>query len=285
MIAELINGKKIAEEIKSNIKKQILDLKSKYNIVPNIVTIKIGHDPSSELYLKLRDKACNDVGVQSSHIDLNEKVSEKEVINKINILNENNKVHGILVQYPVPNHISQYNLMSSIDPIKDVEGFNPVNMGNILIGNEEIVPCTPLAVLKIIEHEKINLKGKEIVIINHSNVVGKPLATLLLNRNATVTICHVFTKDVKSHSKNADILITATGIPGLVNKDFVKNNSFVIDVGISKTNKGISGDVDIESVKNITKKITPVPGGVGPVTIACSLQNMIKVFLNTLEYK
>ena len=186
---------------------------------------------------------------------------------------------------PIPDHISPNKLMSTIDPKKDVEGFNPYNMGKTLIGDEYIVPCTPLAILTILKHEKIDLEGKEIVIINHSTVVGKPLTALLLNRNATVTVCHIFTKDTKQHSSNADIIITATGIPGLITKDYVKSGAFVIDVGIAEKKDGICGDVNFNSVQEKAGKITPVPGGVGPVTIACSLKNMLKTYKNCVEEK
>jgi methylenetetrahydrofolate dehydrogenase (NADP+)/methenyltetrahydrofolate cyclohydrolase len=175
--------------------------------------------------------------------------------------------------------------MKTVDPEKDVEGFNPVNMGRTLIGDEHIVPCTPLAVLVILEYENTDLKGKDVAIVNHSNVVGKPLASLFLNRNATVSICHVFTKDIKKYTTKADILVTATGKPRLITGDHVKENAFVIDVGIVKTEDGVCGDVDFESVKEKAGKITPVPGGVGPVTIACSLRNMLKTFKNCLEEK
>jgi methylenetetrahydrofolate dehydrogenase (NADP+)/methenyltetrahydrofolate cyclohydrolase len=170
--------------------------------------------------------------------------------------------------------------MSTIDPKKDVEGFNPVNMGRTLSGDEYLVPCTPLAVLTILEYEKTNLEGKDIVIVNHSNVVGKPLSALFLNRNATVSVCHIFTKDMKEYTTKADILVTAAGKAKLITRDYLKDNAFVIDVAIVSTKDGICGDVDFESVKDIAVKITPVPGGVGPVTIACSLENMIKTFKN-----
>jgi methylenetetrahydrofolate dehydrogenase (NADP+)/methenyltetrahydrofolate cyclohydrolase len=198
-------------------------------------------------------------------------------------LNSDDTTHGILVQYPVPPHISQERLMSTIDPRKDVEGFNPVNLGKTLIGDEDLVPCTPLSVLTILEHEYIQLKGKDVVIINHSNIVGKPLAALLLNRNATVAICHVFTKDLKRYTTKADVLITGAGVPNLITKDFVKDQAIVIDVGIVETKKGVYGDVDADSVKEKAAILTPVPGGVGPVTIACSLVNMVKVFSHSFS--
>ena len=263
----------------------IIHLKSKYILTPNITTITIGDNPSSELYFRLRSNACKKAGITSSHIEFAKNVSEKEILKTIDELNSNKNIHGILIQFPIPDHISPNKLMSAIDPKKDVEGFNPYNMGKTLIGDEYIVPCTPLAILTILKHEKIDLEGKEIVIINHSTVVGKPLTALLLNRNATVTVCHMFTKDTKQHSSNADIIITATGIPGLITKDYVKSGAFVIDVGIAEKKDGICGDVNFNSVQEKAGKITPVPGGVGPVTIACSLKNMLKTYKNCVEEK
>ena len=283
MTAEIVNGREIAKEIRKKVYEEVIKLKSKYKVVPTIITVKIGKDPSSELYLKLRDNACKEVGIYSNHLEFDENISEDKVINAINKLNSDINIHGILIQYPVPNPISQDKLMSIIHPKKDVEGFNPYNMGRTLLGNEHIIPCTPFSVLTIIEHENVDLKGKDVVIVNHSNVVGKPLASLLLNRNATVAVCHVFTKEVKQYTTNADILVTAAGIPKLITKDHVKENAFVIDVGIVKTNEGICGDVDFNEIKEKAGKITPVPGGVGPVTIACSLKNMLKTYKNCVE--
>ena len=283
MTAKIVNGREIAKEIRKKVYGEVTKLKSKYKVVPTITTIKIGKDPSSELYLKLRDNACREVGINSNHLEFDENISGDKVINAINKLNSDINIHGILIQYPVPNHISQDELMSIIHPKKDVEGFNPYNMGRTLLGNEHIIPCTPFSVLTILEHENVDLKGKDVAIVNHSNVVGKPLAALLLNRNATVAVCHVFTKDVKQYTSKADILVTAAGIPKLITKDHVKENAFVIDVGIIETNEGICGDVDFDEVKEKADKITPVPGGVGPVTIACSLKNMLKTYKNCLE--
>ena len=285
MSAKIIDGRKIAKKIRKQISEEIVELRSKYNTIPNIKTIKIGKDPSSELYLRLRDNACKEVGINSEHIDFRENASEDEILNVIYDLNNDIDVHGVLVQFPIPNQISSDKLVNAINPKKDVEGFNPFNMGKIYIGNEQIVPCTPLAVLTILEHENIVLKGMDVTIVNHSNVVGKPLAMMLLNRNASVSVCHIFTKDLKQYTCKADILVTATGVPKLITKDHVKKDAFVIDVGIVKTEDGICGDVDFFDVKDKAGMITPVPGGVGPVTIACSLKNMIKTFKNCMDYE
>ncbi len=283
MTAKIINGREIAKEIQNKLQKEIKDLQAKYEIVPTLATIIIGQNPSSELYLRLRDNVCKEVGIISNHYRFEENVSEKKIIDIINQLNNNEKIHGIIIQYPIPHHISQYKLMNTVHPRKDVEGFNPYNMGRTLLGDESILPCTPLSVLKILEYEKENIKGKNIVIVNHSNVVGKPLAALLLNRDATVTICHIFTDDIKKYTLKADILITAVGKPKLITSIHVKENAFVIDVGIIETDEGICGDVDFNIVKEKAGKITPVPGGVGPVTIASSIQNTIKTYKNCLE--
>ena len=276
MTAKIIDGRIIAKEICKKISEEV----NKYDNKPKIATIKIGSDPGSELYLRLRGNACKDVGIESTIIEFSNDVSETEVLNTIRKLNNDRNIHGMLIQYPIPNHILPSKLMSTIDPKKDVEGFNPVNMGRTLSGDEYLVPCTPLAVLTILEYEKTNLEGKDIVIVNHSNVVGKPLSALFLNRNATVSVCHIFTKDMKEYTTKADILVTAAGKAKLITRDHLKDNAFVIDVAIVSTKDGICGDVDFGSVKDIAGKITPVPGGVGPVTIACSLENMIKTFKN-----
>jgi len=283
MTAKIVDGRKIAEEIRKKISKEIIELESKYKITPSMTTVKIGSDPSSELYLKLRENACKEVGIKSNRLELPKDASENEVLDSIKKLNNDDRVHGILIQYPVPSHISPDKLMKAVEPKKDIEGFNPINMGRTLIGDEYIVPCTPLAVLTILEYEKTNLEGKDVAIVNHSNVVGKPLAALFLNRNATVCVCHVFTKNLKEYTNKAEILVTATGKPKLITSEHVKDSAFVIDVGISSTKYGVCGDVDFESVQKKAGKITPVPGGVGPVTIACALKNMIKTYRNCFE--
>ncbi len=283
MTAMVINGKEIAKEIRKKISEEIVILKKRYNITPVIATVIVGNDLSSKLYLKLRDIACSEVGIISKHFNFNVNVSEQEILQTIQELNNDSSVHGILIQYPVPNQLSQEKLMQIISNRKDVEGLNPINLGCTFIGDEYLVPCTPLSVLTILEHEHIALKGKDIVIINHSNVVGKPLAAILLNRNATVAICHVFTKNLKQYTSKADIIITGAGIPKLITTDHIKENAIVIDVGIVETKDGVCGDVDFSAVKEKASIISPVPGGVGPVTIACSLENMVKTYRNCVK--
>lgn len=285
MVAKIIDGKKIAAELRKNISKEVEKLKSKYQITPNIVTIKVGSDPSSNLYLKLRNKACEEIGIKSNVKEFSVNISEKEVIDSINKLNIDSNVHGILIQLPLPKHISHDKLINSLEPKKDVEGLTPYNLGRTLIGNENIIPCTPLSVLTILEYEKTKLEGKDIVIVNHSNIVGKPLSVLFLNRNASVSVVHVFTKDLMSYTSKADIIVSAAGVPKIIKNAYVKKDAFVIDVGIIKTKEGISGDVDFDSVIEKAAKITPVPGGVGPVTVASSLKNMITTYKNCNEDK
>jgi methylenetetrahydrofolate dehydrogenase (NADP+)/methenyltetrahydrofolate cyclohydrolase len=283
MSAKIIDGKKIAANIRKKVADDVKKLKTKYGTTPSIVTVKIGRDPQSDLYLKLRDKACREVGIYTSHVELSNKISEKKAIEEIKKLNKNNNTHGILIQFPIPKNISQEKLINSIYSKKDVEGFTAENMGRLLLGDEHIVPCTPLAVLKILEEEKTVLEGKDVVVVNHSTIVGKPLAGLLLNRNASVSVVHVFTKDLKKYTSEAEVLVSATGVPRLITGDYVKKDAFVIDVGIIKTTSGVCGDIDFESVKNKAGKLTPVPGGVGPVTVACSLVNMVKTFKSCIE--
>ena len=280
MAAIIIDGKKIASEIQKKILDEVTTLHNTRQTIPQITTIIIGNDPAAALYLRLRDSACKTVGIRSQHIELPMTVSEKTVLDTIHDLNINQDIHGILLQFPIPKNLFPERLMNAIDPKKDVEGFHPLNMGRTLIGDEHLVPCTPLAVLTILEHEHFDVKGKDVVVVNHSTVVGKPLTMLLLNRNATVSTCHVYTKHLKQYTSLADVLITAAGVPKLITKDHVKEDAFVIDVGIIQTKDGVCGDVDFQAVKEKAGKLTPVPGGVGPVTIACSLQNMMKTYRN-----
>jgi methylenetetrahydrofolate dehydrogenase (NADP+)/methenyltetrahydrofolate cyclohydrolase len=283
MTAEIINGKPISDIIKKKAIKKIKILYEKYKITPRILTINVGDNSESKLYMKLRDKACEQVGIESIHNQLSSNVSEKELLNVIKNANEDQNIHGILIQFPLPNHISIENVLNTIDPRKDVEGLTPFNMGETLLGIEYLVPCTPLAVIKIIESINLNLKGKNVVIINHSMIVGKPLTAMCLNRNATVSVCHVYTESLIEFTKKADILITAAGVPNLITSDHVKNNVIIIDVAIIQTENGLTGDIDFNNVLKKADYITPVPGGVGPVTVACAIENMIKAFENCVE--
>ena len=274
----IIDGKKEAAVLRDEIKKEIESIKLKINKVPGLTVILIGDFAPSEIYVRNKEKNSKEVGIKSNVIKYLKDVTEKEVLNKIEELNNNKEVSGILVQLPLPDHISKEKIINSIDPAKDVDGFHPTNVGNLSSGYNAIVPCTPLGCLLLIKKIEPNLSGKHAVIIGRSNLNGKPMAQLLLKENCTVTIVHSKTKDLKVECQKADILVAAVGVANLVKGDWVKENSIVIDVGINKVGDKIVGDVEFESVKDIAKAITPVPGGVGPMTIACLLKNTLECF-------
>ena len=274
----IIDGKKQAEIIRNEIKKEISDLKKKSGKTPSLAVILIGDFAPSLIYVKNKEKSAKEVGINSEIIRYPNNVSEKDILEKIEELNENDEISGILVQLPLPSQISKEKIINSINPSKDVDGFNPANVGNLSSGYDSIVPCTPLGCLLLIKKIESNLAGKHAVIIGRSNLNGKPMAQLLLKENCTVTIVHSKTKDLKQECLKADILIAAAGVAKLVKEDWVKKNSIVIDVGINKVGDKIVGDVDFDAVKDKSKAITPVPGGVGPMTIACLLQNTLDCF-------
>ena len=273
----IIDGKKISENLISEIKKEVLKIKKKGN-PPGLSVILIGEYPASQIYVKNKEKKAREAGINSEVIRYPEDISEKEVLEKINQLNNNSKVSGILVQLPLPGHINKERIINSILPSKDVDGFHPINVGNLSSGVESIVPCTPLGCLLLIKSVEKNLTGKHAVILGRSNLNGKPMAQLLLKENCTVTILHSKTSDLKTECKRADILVAAVGVKEIVKGDWLKKNAVVIDVGINKVDGKIVGDVDFESSKNIAKAITPVPGGVGPMTIACLLKNTVECY-------
>jgi len=279
----IIDGSAAAKAIREQIKKEVSVLKQKYNKVPGLATILAGENPGSKIYVKLKHKACEEAGIYSVVEKFPGDVSEEEIINKIIKLNNNSQIHGILVQLPLPEHINEQKVMNAISPGKDADGFHPENMGNLLIGNEGLVPCTPKGIIYLLEKNNVKIQGAEVVVVNHSNVIGKPITALLLNRNATVTVCHVFTKDLAEHTRKADILITGTGVPNLIKEDMVKEGVVVIDAGIARVEGKTVGDVDFENVKKKASLIAPVPGGVGPMTIAMLLSNTIDAFKKTLE--
>ena len=274
----IIDGKKEAEIIRSEIKKEILEIKSKTNKVPRLTVILIGDYAPSQIYVKNKEKSALEVGINSKIIKYPKSVSEKEVLMKIDELNKDKSISGILVQLPLPDQISKEKIINAIHPSKDVDGFNPINVGNLSSGYKSIVPCTPLGCLLLIKKVEKNLSGKHAVIIGRSNLNGKPMAQLLLRENCTVTIVHSKTKNLQNECHKADILVAAVGVPNLVKKDWVKDNAIVIDVGINKVGDQIVGDVKFNELKDKTKAITPVPGGVGPMTIACLLKNTLECF-------
>ena len=274
----IIDGKKEAEVLREEIKKEITSIKNKTNKVPRLAVILIGDFVPSQIYVRNKEKSSKEVGINSSVIKYSKDVPEDEILKKIIELNNDKNVSGILVQLPLPDQISKEKVINSIDPLKDVDGFSPTNVGNLASGYDAIVPCTPLGCLMLLKKVEKNLSGKHAVIIGRSNLNGKPIAQLLLKENCTVTITHSKTKNLKEKCLKADILIAAVGVANLVKKDWVKDGSIIIDVGINKQGDKIVGDVSFEEVKDKAKAITPVPGGVGPMTIACLLKNTLECF-------
>ena len=274
----LIDGKKAAAELREELKKEVSDLKTKYNKVPGLTVILIGDMAPSQIYVRNKEKSAKEVGLKSEVVKYPEAVEEKTILDKIEELNNDETVSGILVQLPLPKHIDKQKVIEAIAPSKDVDGFHPMNVGNLSSGYESSVPCTPLGCYLMIKKIEPNLNGKKAVMVGRSNLNGKPMAQLLLKENCTVTITHSKTKDLKAECLEADIIVAAVGIPELVKADWVKKDAIVIDVGINKTDKGIVGDVAFEEVSKVAKALTQVPGGVGPMTIACLLKNTIECF-------
>ena len=274
----LIDGKKIAAELREELKKEVLNLKAKHNKTPGLTVILIGDMAPSQIYVRMKEKAANEVGLKSEVIKYPSEVEEKTVLEKINELNKDSSVSGILVQLPLPEHINKQKVIESIAPKKDVDGFHPMNVGNLSSGYDSSIPCTPLGCYLLIKTIEPNLSGKKAIIIGRSNLNGKPMTQLLLRENCTVTVTHSKTKDLKAECLKGDIIVAAVGIPQLVRGDWIKKDAIVIDVGINKTDKGIVGDVAFEEVSKVAKALTPVPGGVGPMTIACLLKNTIECF-------
>jgi methylenetetrahydrofolate dehydrogenase (NADP+)/methenyltetrahydrofolate cyclohydrolase len=274
----IIDGKKEAANLREEIKNEILEIKKKINKNPNLTVILIGDFTPSQIYVRNKEKNSTEVGITSNVIKYPKEVKEKEVLDKINELNKDKNISGILVQLPLPEQISKEKIINAIDPKKDVDGFNPINVGNLASGYKSIVPCTPLGCLLLIKKVEKNLSGKHAVIIGRSNLNGKPMAQLLLKENCTVTVVHSKTNNLQDECLKADILVAAVGVPNLVKKDWVKSSAIIIDVGINKVGDKIVGDVNFEEIKDNIKAITPVPGGVGPMTIACLLKNTLECF-------
>lgn len=292
----LIDGKKVAADIREELKKKCDWLKSLSLDVPGLVTILVGNNPASEAYVNSKAKACNEIGMKSKTEKLPESATEEELLALIKKYNDDGSYHGILVQLPLPNHINEEKIIEAINPRKDVDGFHPVSVGNLVIGKDALLPCTPHGIIELLKRYKITTDGKHVVVVGRSNIVGKPVANMLLQKkagaNAIVTICHSATKDISYYTKQADILIAAIGRPNYITAEMVKENAVVIDVGINRVEdanekKGykLVGDVDFESVAPKTSFITPVPGGVGPMTIAMLLQNTFLAFIKITNHK
>ena len=285
-MAVILDGKALSEKIRGQLKGEIEELKEKSGREPALAVVLVGNDPASEIYVRNKIKACQKIGIRSIDKKLPADITQEELNNIVRKLNEDETVDGIIVQLPLPKHLSCREVINYISPEKDVDGFHPVNVGKAVLGlyDEGLMPCTPAGVMKFFEEYNIELEGKNAVMVGHSNIVGKPLANMLLNANATVSICHIYTKDLTHYTRNADILCVATGVPHLIKEDMVKDGVVVIDIGISRVNGKILGDVDFERVKEKAAAITPVPGGVGPMTITMLLYNTVKAFKMRMGY-
>lgn len=276
MKAEIISGKIMSEEIRNDIRTRVEKLKNEYDYVPGLSVILVGDDPASEIYVNNKGKGCTEVGIRSETIRMPAETTQEELIGTIRRLNDDPSVNGILVQLPLPRHINENTVLAEIVPEKDVDGFHLLNVGRLMTGNEGVVPCTPKGALKMIKSTGVDLNGKETVVIGRSNIVGKPMAMLLLQENCTVTVCHSCTKNLAEHTRNADVLVVAVGKAGFVKGDMIKPGAVVIDVGINRVNGKVTGDVDFESASEVAGWITPVPGGVGKMTITMLLENTVE---------
>ncbi|MDR2342563.1 MAG: bifunctional methylenetetrahydrofolate dehydrogenase/methenyltetrahydrofolate cyclohydrolase FolD [Campylobacteraceae bacterium] len=272
----LLDGKTLSNSIQDEIKKETDKLREK-NITAGLAVILVGDDPASQSYVKMKEKACDKAGIYSILHKMPSSISEEKILEIIAMMNKNSNIDGILVQLPLPRHVNQTKIIETIDPTKDVDGFHPFNVGRLVAGLDGFVPCTPLGVMRLLKHYNIDVKGLNACVVGASNIVGKPMMNLLLNAFATVDICHIYTKDLASHTKRADLLIVGVGKAGLITKEMVKDDAIVIDIGINHLKDGkLTGDVDFENVAPKCSFITPVPGGVGPMTIAMLLENTIK---------
>lgn len=275
-MAQLLKGKEVSARIKAELKAEADKLKTE-GINAGLAVIIVGEDPASQVYVRNKERACEECGIYSEKYALPESTSQEELLALIDKLNKQTNISGILVQLPVPKHIDEETIINAIDPKKDVDAFHPVNVGKIMVGNYDFVPCTPAGVMELIKESGIDVSGKECVVVGRSNIVGKPQAMLLLHQNGTVTICHSKTKDLKEKTKQADILVAAVGIPNFITGDMIKEGAVVIDVGINRMPDGkLCGDVEFESAEKTAGAITPVPGGVGPMTIAMLMKNTLK---------
>ena len=275
-MAKIIDGKQISLDIKNELKEKVAKYKEQ-GIEITLVVVKVGNDPASAVYVRNKEKACEYVGINSKTLALPEETTEEELLNVVKELNEDKNVNGILVQLPLPKHIDESKVLLTIDSTKDVDGFHPVNVGKMVIGEDTFLPCTPAGFIVMIKRTDIDIEGKECVVIGRSNIVGKPMAMLMLKENATVTIAHSRTKDLKEVTKRADIIVAAIGKAKFVTADYVKEGAVVIDVGMNRDENGkLCGDVDFESVSKVASAITPVPGGVGPMTVTMLLVNCLR---------
>ena len=274
---QLIDGKSLAKKVQSSVASEVEQLKQEKNIVPGLAVILIGDDPASHAYVKMKAKACENVGFYSITHSMPDTISQDEIIATIKMMNDNPRIDGILVQLPLPKHVDTDKILEVIDPKKDVDGFHAYNVGRLVSGLDSFVACTPLGVMKMFEEYKIDLKGKDVCVVGASNIVGRPMGLELLLAGCTVTTCHRFTRNLEEHVRRADILVVAVGKPGLVNSEWIKQGAIVIDVGINRLDDGrLVGDIDFDTAKDKAGYITPVPGGVGPMTITMLMKNTLK---------
>src|SRR3989344_2734986 len=272
MAAKIIDGRKVADDILNGLKKKVSRMKSK----PGLAVVLVGNNPASQVYVNMKEKKCEEIGFYSKKIILPESTTEEQLLKTIDDLNQDPRIHGMLVQLPLPKHIDEQLIIDSILPHKDADGFNPINMGNLFVGNNLIIPATPKGIIQLIESTKVSLEGKQAVVVGRSNIVGKPVAMLLQQKNCTVTMCHSKTKNLENHTRQADILVAAVGNARMISAEMVKPGAIVIDAGITKIHGKLVGDVDFSGVRKVAGFITPVPGGVGPMTIACLLENTLE---------
>lgn len=282
----IIDGKKIGSEIRAEVKKEVDIFLATYRHAPTLAVVFVGDHPASSVYVRNKHKACEEVGIRSLSVKLPDDVSEEELLTVVEDLNTREDVHGILVQLPLPRHIDESKVIHAISPVKDVDGFHPFNIGNLLLGEKGFVPCTPAGIIELLDRYNLPIEGKHAVVVGRSNIVGKPIAQLLLKRNATVTVCHSKTKDLADYTSKADILVVAIGKANFIHATDVKPGAVVIDVGINRNEEGkLCGDVDFASVSQVASSITPVPGGVGPMTIAMLMKNTLLASKMQIEAK
>ena len=274
---QILDGKALSKKIEANVAQEVIELKETCGCTPGLAVLLVGQDPASAAYVNMKKKACDRVGFYSVTHEMPESISQEAIENTIEMMNQNSNIDGILVQLPLPPHIDTTKILELVDPAKDVDGFHPFNVGRLVTNLNGFVPCTPLGVMELLAEYNIDVKGKNCVVVGASNIVGKPMASLLLNADATVEVCHIFTDDLKRHTLNADIILVGVGVINLIKEDMVKDGAIIIDIGINRAENGkLVGDVDFENVAEKCSYITPVPGGVGPMTIAMLLSNTLK---------
>jgi methylenetetrahydrofolate dehydrogenase (NADP+)/methenyltetrahydrofolate cyclohydrolase len=284
---KLLDGKKLANKLNSDMEEEVSELISKSGVVPTLATVLVGDDPASEVYIRIKHRVCEKIGINSISVKLDETIAKEDLIKQIEKLNKDSTIHGILLQLPLPKSLQQHEneLIQRINPLKDVDGFNYINRGKLFDYNEELAPCTPKGIIKLLKHYNVEIQGKDITIINRSNLVGKPLMFMFLKRNGTISVCHTSTRDIDRYIKQADILVVAVGRPKFITEERIKKGVIIIDVGTNRVDGKLCGDVDFEGVLEKVSKITPSPGGVGPMTVSSLMRNTIIAYKRQLKIK